>query len=148
MNAANIPYWQSNWRKQPEKNWQELQQRLSQPKENFYFLYDASLDGWLHVHGKDHPNLPARLADLRRRIDAVRQQAEEKFDNVVLRFSVITACVQSKKIKISGQSSTTSKQNYIMIGLRLLIQPWFVPGIQLKPMMEQLARRETGKTVS
>ena len=59
-----------------------MEAAVARPEVEFALMYDASLDGWLHDHGRTHKELPQQLHAIRQRIDSVVAAAKQNHDEV------------------------------------------------------------------
>ena len=74
--------WLSDWHHSVEHNWSAMAQAAADSETTFLFMYDPSLDGWLHEHTRESAQLPARLSDIRQQIDRVLAIARQHHDEV------------------------------------------------------------------
>ena len=81
MAKSSVPSYITDWTQPPEKNWQIATQAASDGAE-VLFVYDATLDGWLHDNTRTGAGLSDQLADLRKKIDTVLAAARSRNDEV------------------------------------------------------------------
>lgn len=72
----------SDWHRSPAENWVGMRQAAADPDKRFLFIYDGSMDAWLHDNTRESPDLESRLAEVRRQIDEVLEIARGKHDEV------------------------------------------------------------------
>ncbi len=73
----------SDWHVSTDQNWSAAWKAATDPTKKLLFLYDASLDGWLHDHTRTHPGLDAQLAEKRARFDQLVNALKRTHGEVV-----------------------------------------------------------------
>jgi hypothetical protein len=82
LHHSGVTHWVSDWHKDEATNWQHMKKAACLSDNSFLFMYAASLDGWLHDHTREHPDLGKQLEAIRRNIDTVLDKAKAHHDEV------------------------------------------------------------------
>ena len=82
LKQAGTNAWLSDWKRSVADNWQAMAQAAGDSQKTFLFMYDPSLDGWLHEHTRDDSQLTQRLGQIRRDIDRILAIARGHHDEV------------------------------------------------------------------
>ena len=72
----------SDWHHSVDANWGAMGAAAADPDTTFLFMYDPSLDGWLHQHTRESSQLTERLAEIRQQIDRILAIARNHHDEV------------------------------------------------------------------
>jgi len=84
LQAARLPYHVSDWRRPERANVAEMERVLDEGRVSVAYLYTAELDGLLHVRGKDHPDIDAKVAYYDHAIQKLVDVARRRYDDVRL----------------------------------------------------------------
>lgn len=76
-------WWASDWHQSPSTNWARMEAAAARRDVQFLFMYDGSLDAWLHENTRESPHLPQRLRETRQHIEAVLERARNAHDEVL-----------------------------------------------------------------
>jgi predicted AlkP superfamily pyrophosphatase or phosphodiesterase len=84
LQRAGTNYHVSNWRESEEHNLEALKRDLAKGEIRFALLYMASMDGLLHMVGKESPRVDEKLAWYEERLREVLKVAGEHYEEVRL----------------------------------------------------------------
>jgi predicted AlkP superfamily pyrophosphatase or phosphodiesterase len=83
LQRNRTPFWVSDWHQTTAQKWAGMEQAARDPGCEFLLMYDGDLDAWLHDNTRDSPALPARLGEVRAKIDRVLAAARGVHDEVL-----------------------------------------------------------------
>lgn len=82
LQAANVPYHCSNWRKSEAQCREDLKAEIREGKIEFAYLYQPRLDGLMHNVGTRDPRVKAKLEAYEQELKAILALAETHYDEV------------------------------------------------------------------
>jgi predicted AlkP superfamily pyrophosphatase or phosphodiesterase len=129
MVKRKTPYYVSDWRKSEEYNIAEMEGVLKEGKVRLAYLYTAAMDSLLHRRGKDHSDIPKKVAFYERNLKRLLAVARESYEEVdVVIFSDHGMNTIHETVDVMSEIASTGltfRKDYVAVYDSTMARFWF-----------------------
>lgn len=149
---SGLPWIRSDWRRDDETNWSQMEQAVTEGKIRLGYLFTAGLDALMHRVGPEEKRVAPAMAAFAQRLSELIRKARQKYDHVRVRvFSdhgMSTVHQVSPMMRLAEAKGWRFGQDYAAAWDSTMARFWFLNDRVRKEIVDWLGSRNEGRILT